>query len=450
MLNLNRKFLSLFQALTLVSSLGAPTLAMAGEKFTVSWSDAGKYIHNLGVEVSENRSSVNLVGFILKDCQQHIAISVRDSKNFQVTIDEDLDACLKQNKDSERFSSSNPRQLLRDYARVSDLGGATLSVADRDVEVGFIYRDELKGKDVRESIGEGLKFTSERTRLEKEKAERLEKLTEKANCVECRDTESGQKEVLAAIRALVKEGELTESQAEELRKPIYDKELELIKEAMKKANASDLEALDARLSKWAKLNKANKDAVEEASKLRMDIAMRIVKADPSSVRNNESALAIFEELSESGNLSDKTKQRAQSAVFDMRGNLVAAQLNSMLMAELAAGTDPMQIHTRLMQSAEYEAYSNYMKEQMESACGSFQQSFTQGGRESMERCSRIRSGLAQQQARIQDTVQKRLVEAHQKAAALRQQQAQSQQQLQLLSPNGVPYGQTNLFPSLGQ
>jgi len=431
------------------AAAGAPQTA-APEKFrSVSWTEAGRYIHKLGVNVDDNRTQVQLVGFVLAACQTKVRFkSLNDSKDFSIEISDGLKKCLETNKDDEL---SEDLANEDNYVRVSKRPEASILINDRDVEIGYSWLDQSQDPAVwkRDAIGKDLKFVSQKARLAKEAADRKEKLLAKVNCAECRQTEGGLDEALSAIRTLVREGALSDDEATTLNKQISDSELSYIKAQMASAKGSDLENLDKRLKAWAARNKDSEAARQEVANLRFALARKLVESDPTSVAANDRALKIFEELGESGDVSADLKRSAQLATFDMRGNLISAQLASIVEVELQKGGDPMQIQSRILGSPEYVTYSNAVNSALKDACGGFQQSFTAAGRASMERCAQLRQSYQIQQARIQDAVQRKIVDASQKAAVERAKQGAQAQPY--LAPGGVPYGQGSaLFPSLGK
>lgn len=437
----NRRKLALSTALAATVAVNAsiPT-ALASvaprPKHYVSWTEAQRHIHRLGVSISDTRSEVGLVGFISKACADHFEFRIEENRDFSFLVSENVDECLKAAGDQ----SPSDRELLNadKFVRLSS-HAPKIRVADRDVSVGYRYKDELADnhKFIRQEIGQDLVFHSQKTLMAREAEERKTRLMKQADCAECRENAQAADEALIAIRRLVDLGELSVADAEAKRKEIYALEMAKIELDMKTAKGADLEALDARIVKWGRRNADSPESRNRAAALRLELARQLVISNPLSVSGNERALAILESISESGDVSDAVRGRARNGAFDQRGNLVNSQLAAMIQRELVPGADPYAIQRKLLGSEEYTSYMEQANATLKKACGGF--------RPSMEACWGARQSYQSQQMRIQNTVQRQIAEAAEKAAATRLQQAQ-QQPGQPTMVSG--YDPNNPFPSM--
>lgn len=94
-------FLMLSTMLLAVTARGEET-APAQRLRDVSWSEASSLFQKLGAKVNDTRTSVGLVGFMYRECLQHVVFGSRASdggtEDFRIQAGGELVNCVNQQK----------------------------------------------------------------------------------------------------------------------------------------------------------------------------------------------------------------------------------------------------------------------------------------------------------------------------------------------------------------
>ncbi|MBU6375372.1 MAG: hypothetical protein KGQ59_05210 [Bdellovibrionales bacterium] len=428
----------------------APKLGMAsaGDPHDLSLEEAKSiFSDHFGADADMEKGSVRLKGFVYKACLDHLEVRSRKSTgraDFVIRDMGGLSSCVAEQKKLFPDARYGNEQV---FARLSQLKQSEILSEGKDLEVGFAWEDTNVDPPKLESrsFAEPIRFVSEATRRREEmksEAAELERQLEQCEDVarNSRGTDQKDLEALSALNILVRHGRIEDDEADSLRKGIGEERLRRLREQASRAKAEDYASIDEGLSQWAsKFANGDRSQQDSIAQIRMDLAEKMSRSNPSSIETTQAALYALEELAESSEVSDAKKEFAASRAEVARGNALAAQLISSALAQatvMPMGGQPFQLQHLISMQPEFQGFVQNLQREMTDACTQANRS---RGRDksAVARCQKAQSSLASEPQRILGIAAQEVARGMAAMAPQQPQPGGYPQQNQ--GPNTVPY-----------